>query len=234
MDLSIVIPIHNEQDALPSLIAALRRNLDRLELKAEVVFVDDASTDDSRSILQQAEQQDDRLRLVTLPRRGGQTGCYRVGFGAARGATILRMDGDMQDNPDDLPLFEAKIKEGCEIVVGLREVRQHPLPYRIASRVFDLLMLVAFDSPFHENSVSFAAFKAEFVRQVQLKDGDHRFLVPIALSCGPKKVGEVVVRHGKRLGGRSKYRMLSKFASGSVQLLGVLARLKRGYYQRQS
>jgi glycosyltransferase involved in cell wall biosynthesis len=234
IDISIVIPIHNESEALRVLIPSLVSEIHSLPDKTfEVLLVDDASTDDSREIIESYIEDFDFLHLVDLEVRGGQTEAFREGFRLATGRFIMRMDGDMQDDPSDLKNFVTKIDDGHDVVVGIREARKHLRIYKVVSRLFDLIVLMLMDTPFRENSASFVAFKADKIKDVPLKPFDHRFLIIIALSQGVEKPGEIIVKHNQRLGGKSKYRAISKFMLGCTQLIRVLLRISLGYYNKR-
>ena len=235
VDISIVIPIHNECEALDVLIPALIEEIRSLPEKTfEVLLVNDASTDNSREIIQGYLDDNDFLHLVDLETRGGQTEAFREGFKLSTGRFIMRMDGDMQDDPADLNKFVTKIDEGYDVVVGIREARKHLRIYKVVSRLFDLIVLMLMDTPFRENSASFVVFRADKIKNVPLKPFDHRFLIIIALSRGVDKPGEIIVKHNQRLGGKSKYRAISKFMLGCTQLIRVLLRISLGYYNREN
>jgi len=140
------------------------------------------------------------------------------------------MDGDLQVFPEDLPLFVEKIRKGYDVVNGIREHRQHSFVLRFASRVYNTLMLIFFNVPVIDAASNFSAFKAKFVKGLKLIDNDHRYIIPIVMKKGAKRIGEIVVRHTERKGGKSKYKTLIKFIKGGPEIILAWFRIKLGRY----
>jgi len=231
VDISIVIPFHNEQDSLKELIPLLYKTIKEIPHKHfEVIMIDDVSTDNSAEFVAGFMNQKDNLKLLQLDKRGGQTGCYKIAFEQAKGDFIIRMDADLQDDPRDLPAFVQKIDEGSELIIGLRECRKHRRLIRLASGVYDLLILALFDSPFHSNSASYVAFKSKLVKNIPWRNNDHRYIPLIVMKRGAKMVNEVVVRHNARKFGESKYQPFKKLIFGIPEILLFLIRYSRGEY----
>jgi glycosyltransferase involved in cell wall biosynthesis len=226
-----MVPCHNEQKSLPILCSKLENVLNR-ELKRdwEVILVDDVSTDDTWSIMEEFHQKDKNFRVIRLKHRGGQTGCYQAAFDIFKGQFILRMDGDLQDNPDDLPLFLDKMRKSHDVIVGIREGRKHSRLHRFASLMYHSLALLIFGVQFREPSSSYVAFKAHLVKNLRLYPNDHRYLVTIAEIRGIKKPGEVITQHGERVGGKSKYKLYKKILFGFPEFILFSLRAKLGYY----
>ncbi len=232
MFFSIVIPVHNEIDSLKVLIPSLVKAIEAIKGHSfEVLVIDDCSTDDTAKLLNEFAARHSYVRPILLAQRSGQTGAFREAFIQARGEVIIRMDGDLQDHPDDLIHFVNYFADGADLVMGLRECRKHKKILRLASSIYDMLVLVLFDSPLHSNSGSFVGFKAEFVRGVPLKPNDHRYLPLIVMARGARNIREVFVRHGQRNFGRSKYHPLRKVILGLGEVFAFFIRLKVGYYQ---
>jgi glycosyltransferase involved in cell wall biosynthesis len=231
--ISVVIPFHNEEDSLAELLPELQSVLSEAGVDAEVLLVDDASTDRSASIVSEIIEGDDRFRLLTMSGRGGQTGCFKLAFAAAGGEYILRMDADLQDDPRDIPLFLQKIDAGADLIMGLREARKHTRVLRIASALFDLVILTLFNSPLHSNTGSFVAFRAEVVKDLPWYKNDHRYLPLIAMYRGATRVREVFVRHRARKYGRSKYGRYRKIVLGIPEVIWFLIRLRLGRYRQR-
>src|SRR3989338_2503839 len=206
--LSIVIPCRNESASLPNLCPALEKVLKQhLKNDWEVLLVDDASTDNTRTIIQSFAKKNKNFKPFHLEKQGGQTGAYQLAFSVAKGKYILRMDGDFQDDPEDLPLFIEKMKQGYELIVGIRASRKHPRLLRFLTRVFDTLAVLLFDSPFHAASSSYIAF-----------------------TRGVQRPAEVITRHRDRLGGKSKYNVFKKMFLGPWEFLLFAMRAKFGCY----
>lgn len=230
--ITIVIPFHNEEPSLRELVPSLLEVTQRFgKATFEILFVDDVSEDNSTEVIKNFQLQHSVVKLIQLTSRGGQTGCFQVAFRQAHGDYILRMDADLQDDPRDLPKFLEKINEGAELIVGLRECRKHSRVLRLASGIYDLIILALLDSPLHSNSGSYVCFKANLVKNIPFKKNDHRFLPLIAIHRGARNIAEVFVRHNERQYGRSNYNTLKKLFVGVVEVLLFLIRMKRGYYK---
>lgn len=228
--LSIVIPFHNERDNLQVLLPQLDDQLQTLNHDIEIILVDDQSADESYAFAKGFAEDRGPWSVISLPKRGGQTGCYRAAFEKANGRFILRMDADLQDDPKDLPLFIDKLECGAELVMGLRECRQHRRLLRIASLLYDLLIISLFDTPLHSNSGSYVAFRSELVKDIPWRKNDHRYLPLIAIHRKAKNVSEVIVRHRERKFGETKYNPLRKVFLGVPEVISFIFRLKRGVY----
>lgn len=232
--LSIVIPCRNEETSLPILCQKLEKVLiENLKDNWEVILVDDASTDNSYEIMKQY-QKNSLFRIIHFDKRKGQTGAFKAAFDIARGEYIIRMDGDLQDDPKDIPKFLEKLKEGSELTLGLRECRKHSKILRLASGIFDLAAILLFDSPLHSSSASFVAFKSEFVKNIPFRKNDHRYLPLIAMKRGAKNVSEIFVTHNERIGDKSKYPKFKKIILGGPELLFFLIRYKLGVYDKKT
>ena len=231
MYLSIVIPCHNEEIAIPKLCRKLEKVLDKgLKKPWEVFLINDVSTDKTLKRIELISQRNPRFKVIDLKRRGGQTGAYRAAFKAASGKYILRMDGDMQDDPEDLPLFLDKMANNYDVVVGIREARKASKFLRFATQVYNLIGILMFDSPFRESSSSYIVFKSKYLKNLNLKYNDHRYLVLISHLRGLIKPGEVIVRNNPRLGGKSKYNSYRKLIFGIPEFIRFIIRAKLRYY----
>jgi len=231
MYLSIVIPCHNEEIAIPKLCIKLEKVLDKsLNKPWEVFLVNDVSTDTTLKRIESISKRNPRFKVIDLKKRGGQTGAYRAAFKAASGKYILRMDGDMQDDPGDLPLFLDKMANDYDVVVGIREARKASKLLRIVTQLYNLAGILFFELPFRDGSASYIVFKSKYLKNLNMKPNDHRYLVLISHLRGLKKPGEVVVRNHPRLGGKSKYNPYRKIVFGIPEFIRFIIRAKRGYY----
>jgi len=157
--LSVVVPCHNEQASLPILGKKLELILNKhMKNDWEVIFVNDASTDKTPKIMNEFNKKNKRFVIINLKKRGGQTGSFRNAFAAAKGKYIMRMDGDLQDNPNDMPLFIAKMKKDYDLIVGIREARKHSRILRFVSQMYTAVSALLFNCPFHDTSSSYIAF----------------------------------------------------------------------------
>lgn len=205
MDLSVVVPLYNEQDSVTPLYEAIAAVLDELAGTSEMVFVDDGSRDDTFAVAERLAATDPRLRVVKFRRNYGQTPAMAAGIDLARGRVVITMDGDLQNDPRDIPHFIEKIAEGNDIVVGWRFDRQDKLVSRkIPSRIANWLIGKVTGVPIKDNGCSLKAFRADVIKQVPLYSEMHRF-IPAMASIAAPRIAEIKVRHHARRFGQSKY-----------------------------
>lgn len=205
LDLSLVIPVYNEEANLRPLTTEITAALQDQSLNYEVIFIDDGSGDNSFSIMRQLNQEDERIVAIRFRRNHGQTAAFAAGFNHARGEYILTMDADRQNDPADIPHLMAKIQEGHDVVNGWRQNRQDPLllrklPSQIANRLIAWLTHV----PLRDRGCSLRLFRAEVVRDLHLYGEMHRF-IPEMVNFAGFTMTEVPVNHRPRVAGTSKY-----------------------------
>ncbi|MCU0518871.1 MAG: glycosyltransferase family 2 protein [Oscillatoria sp. Prado101] len=204
-DVSAVVPIYNEVESLPQLIETISTTLTENQLSYEIICVDDGSKDGSAELLKQLARSRSDLRAVLLRRNYGQTAAMAAGFNYARGRAIVTLDGDLQNDPADIPLLVAKLDEGYDLVSGWRKNRQDAkltrlLPSKIANIVIGRVTGV----PLHDYGCSMKAYRSELVSDMNLYGELHRFLPALAYIEGAR-IAEMPVRHHARRYGRSKY-----------------------------
>ena len=204
-DLSVVIPIRNESPNLRALCEELTTVLGAWGRPFELVIVDDGSTDDSFAILSELQARDPRLRVIRFRRNFGQTAAFAAGFRFARGRLIATADGDLQNDPRDLPRMVDLIEQGHDIVCGWRKDRKDTfLTRRLPSMLANRLISWATGVELHDYGCSLKVFRAEVVKPLKLYGEMHRFLPAIASEIGVN-ITEVVVNHRARRHGESKY-----------------------------
>src|SRR3989442_1192725 len=202
---SIVIPLHNEQENVTDLYDRLKAVMEINGESFEIVFVDDGSSDDSFPLLRQIAGVDSRVTVVRLRRNFGQTSALAAGFDHARGEYIIAMDGDLQHDPTDIPLFLEKISEGYDIVSGWRKQRIDNLWLRrIPSRCANWLMAKLSGVDIHDFGTTFKAYRREILEQVPLYGELHRF-IPALASWHGASICEVPIRNVNRERGTSHY-----------------------------
>lgn len=205
MDLSVVVPLYNEEDSVTPLYKAISDALDTVLGASEMIFVDDGSSDETFAVAERLAATDKRLRVVKFRRNYGQTPAMAAGIDVARGRIVITMDGDLQNDPRDIPAFIAKIGEGYDIVVGWRFDRQDKLISRkIPSRIANWLIGKVTGVPIKDNGCSLKAFRADVIKQVPLYSEMHRF-IPAMASIAAPRIAEIKVRHHARRFGESKY-----------------------------
>ena len=220
-DLSVVIPVYNEETSLSPLWAELREVLERLGIAFEVVFVDDRSRDRSAEIIRSFREADQRVRLVRLKTNGGETAATDAGFKAARGRRIVVMDADLQNDPADIPMLIAHL-DHWDAVTGWRIDRAagDNVVRRASSRIANRIRNWVSDETIQDSGCTFRAFRRECLRGLALYRGFHRF-IPTLLRMRGYRVIEVPVGHRPRRFGQSKYGVLNRAVGAFVDLLVI-------------
>ncbi len=205
MRLSVVIPVHNEEANLPELVSGLDRVLAGLDGDSEIIVVDDGSTDGTFAALRRLHAESPRLRVIRLRTNFGQSAALAAGFDAAKGEVVVTMDGDLQNDPADLPVLLTKLEEGYDVVSGWRRPRQDPFwRRRVPSILANWLISQITGVALHDYGCALKAYRREVLAHVALYGEMHRFLPALAKWVGAA-VAEVPVRHHPRRQGRSKY-----------------------------
>ncbi len=235
--LSIVIPIYNEEENIQPLYDELKEVLDSLGYKYEIIFVDDGSSDSSLDMLTTIQQHDGHVVVVSFRRNFGQTAAMAAGFDYATGDVIVTMDGDMQNDPHDIPMLFAKMEEGYDLVSGWRFNRQdafinRKLPSMIANKLISTVTGVHL----HDYGCTLKMFHREITKGIRLYGEMHRFIPAIASGMG-SRIAEVKVNHRPRRFGTSKYgisrtlrvildlmtvKFLLSYATRPIQVFGML------------
>jgi glycosyltransferase involved in cell wall biosynthesis len=204
-DISVFLPVFNEEPNLHPLHAKLDDALRQLGRTAEIIYVDDGSSDRSLEILRELAQVDGRVRVVALRRNYGQTAAMAAGIDAAKGRVLIPMDADMQNDPADITRLLAKLDEGYDVVSGWRKDRQDKLITRkIPSMLANRLISWIGGVPLHDYGCSLKAYRRESLEDVRLYGEMHRF-IPIYASWAGARVTEIPVEHHARTMGKSKY-----------------------------
>jgi glycosyltransferase involved in cell wall biosynthesis len=220
-DLSIVVPVYDEEDSLSPLWTELREVLDRLGLAFEVIFVDDGSRDRSAEIIRGFREADARVRLVRLKENGGETAATDAGFKAARGQRVVVMDADLQNDPRDIPTLLSHL-DHWDAATGWRVQRAQGdgLVRRVSSRIANGFRNWVSDESIHDSGCTFRAFRRECLRGLVLYRGFHRF-IPTLLKMRGYRVIEVPVSHRPRRFGRSKYGVFNRAVVAGADLLAI-------------
>jgi glycosyltransferase involved in cell wall biosynthesis len=204
-EISLVIPIYNEAPNIEALYGEITAALDPWGRTYEVLLIDDGSSDGSGALLAALPSRDARFRIIRFRRNFGQTPAFSAGFAYARGRIIITSDGDLQNDPRDIPMLVARLEEGYDIVCGWRKDRKDTLvTRRIPSMIANKLISRATGVDLHDYGCSLKAFRSEVVKPLRLYGEMHRFIPAIASEFGVN-VAEVVVNHRARRAGASKY-----------------------------
>ncbi|MGB3263058.1 MAG: glycosyltransferase family 2 protein [Microcoleus sp.] len=205
LDVSVVVPVYNEVESLPHLIEAIASSIQPSGLSYQIICVDDGSKDGSAELLKQLTGSRDDLCAVLLRRNYGQTAAMSAGFDRATGRAIVTLDGDLQNDPADIPLLLAKLNEGYDLVSGWRKNRQdNTISRLIPSKIANWLIGRVTGVTLHDYGCSLKAYKSELVADLNLYGELHRFLPALAFIEGAR-IAEMPVRHHARRFGQSKY-----------------------------
>lgn len=220
IEISLVIPLYNEEANVRPLVEAVRRALPA-ETAWELVLVDDGSRDATVARVEEEAREDPRVRLVRLARNYGQTPAMQAGFDQARGRVVVSLDGDLQNDPEDIPRLVAKLDEGYDLVTGYRERRQDKLVSRkVPSWIANRLIRWITGVPIRDNGCSLKAYRAELLERVHLYSDLHRFIPAVSAATAGARIAEIPVRHHARRFGASKYG-LSRVAKVLADLLTI-------------
>ncbi len=217
--ISVVVPVHDEERSVALLLDELESALQPLGTPWETVFVDDGSTDGSFAALTRLHAAHDNVRVVRLRRNFGKAAALAAGFAHAQGEVIVTIDGDLQDDPAEIPRLLVKLDEGFDLVSGWKARRRDPLTRRALSRVFNAVAGWVSGLRLHDLNCGLKAYRAEVVRGLRLYGELHRFIPVLAYYRG-FRVAEVPVNHRRREHGRSRYG-LERYLRGFLDLLTV-------------
>jgi len=205
IDFSIIVPLFNEEESIGPLYEAIKKGIENVDLKHEIIFVDDGSSDKTFEKAKILANDDKNLRVIKFRKNYGQTPAMAAGIDHALGKILVTMDGDLQNDPRDIPQFIQKINEGFDIVVGWRFKRQDKLITRkIPSIIANWLIGKVTRVPIKDNGCSLKAYRSRIIKNVPLYSEMHRF-IPAMTSIAGARVAEIKVRHHARKYGESKY-----------------------------
>ena len=243
LDLSVVVPFYEEEEAIDAFFDELLGVLDRLPLRSEVIAIDDGSGDHTFDRLAAVRARDPRVKVIRFRRNFGQTAGLAAGFAHASGAVVVTMDGDLQNDPADIPRLLAKLDEGFDVVSGWRHDRQDDTLTRVLpSRIANGIISSATNVQLHDYGCGIKVYRREITTSLKLYGEMHRFLPAIAGDLGAR-VTEIPVNHRPRTLGRSKYglsrtvrvvldlmtvKFLSDFSTRPIQVFGLLGLLAAG------
>lgn len=241
MDLSIVIPLYNEEESLPELTAWISKVSQSERLSFEIIFVDDGSSDKSWKTIETLQTTYHEVKGIKFRRNYGKSAALNTGFAAAQGKVVITMDADLQDSPDEIPdLYKLIAHDGFDIVSGWKKKRYDPLGKRWPSKFFNWTTRRISKIKLHDFNCGLKAYKNEVVKNIEIYGEMHRYIPVIAKWAGFSKITEKVVNHSKRKYGRSKFgagrlikgfldivtlSFVSKFGKRPMHFFGVIGTL---------
>lgn len=219
MDISVVIPLFNEEESLPELAAWIERVMDANNFSYEVIFIDDGSTDSSLETIKRLAAQNPRLHAVSFSRNYGKSPALNTGFARAKGDVVITMDADLQDSPDEIPeLYRMIVEDGYDLVSGWKKKRYDPLSKTIPTKLFNATARkVSGINNLHDFNCGLKAYRRNVVKNIEVYGDMHRYVPYLAKNAGFGKIGEKVVRHQARKYGHTKFG-LDRFVNGYLDL----------------
>ena len=217
--ISVILPVYNERESLLPLHAEIVTATQQHRLDAEVLFIDDGSTDGSWDVIADLAKRYPSVRGIRFRRNFGKAAALSAGFRAARGEVILTLDADLQDDPAEIPRFLARLDEGLDVISGWKKRRLDPWHKVWPSRVFNGMVSWLTGVPLHDHNCGMKAYRAEVLHEIRLYGELHRF-IPVLAAARGFRVGELVINHRPRQFGYSKYGV-RRFVKGFLDLLTV-------------
>ena len=223
MDISVVIPLYNEDESLPELYDWIERVMTQNKFSFEVIFVNDGSTDHSWDVITELAARSEHVKGIKFRRNYGKSPALYCGFKEAQGDVVITMDADLQDSPDEIPELFRMIKEqGYDLVSGYKQNRSQgdPLSKTIPTKLFNATTRkVSGIKNLHDFNCGLKAYRREVVKNIEVFGEMHRFIPYLAKNAGFDKIGEKVVHHQKRQYGKSKFMGWNRFVNGYLDLL---------------
>ncbi len=219
MNLSIVIPLLNEEESLPELCAWIKSVVEKQDFTYEVILIDDGSTDDSWEVIQKIAQENNSIKGIKFQRNYGKSAALNEGFRAAQGDVIITMDADMQDSPDEIPsLYNMIVHDGYDMVSGWKKKRfDNTLTKNIPSKLFNAVARMSSGIQLNDFNCGLKAYRKKVVKSIEVFGEMHRYIPILAKWSGFRKIGEKVVEHRPRKYGSTKFG-LSRFVNGFLDL----------------
>lgn len=228
MDVSIVVPLFNEEESLPELEAWIDRVLTKAKLSYEVIMVDDGSNDSSWSVIEQLSEKNKSIRGIKFRRNYGKSAALHTGFSACRGEVIITMDADLQDSPDEVPeLYKMITEEKYDVVSGWKKKRYDPFIKRFTSKFYNWTSRRVTKIYLHDFNCGLKAYRKDVIKSIEVYGEMHRYIPVLAKRAGFTKIGEKVVEHRARQFGVTKFGW-ERFINGFLDLMSVTFMTKFG------
>jgi len=222
MDISVVVPLFNEEESLPELTAWIDRVMQANGFSYEVWMIDDGSTDDSWKVVQELRAKNPHLKAIKFQRNYGKSPALFVGFRHAQGAVVITMDADLQDSPDEIPELYRMVKEdGFDLVSGWKKKRHDPLGKTLPSKFFNAVTRKVSGIKLHDFNCGLKAYKLRVVKSIEVYGDMHRHMPLLAKWAGFSNIGEKVVEHRARKYGYSKFGV-SRLVTGFLDLMSLM------------
>ena len=223
MDISVVVPLFNEEESLGELNAWVKRVCTEHSLSYEIIFVDDGSTDRSWSIIENLSKEDSSVKGIRFRRNYGKSAGLYCGFKKAQGDVVITMDADLQDSPDEIPeLYSMITKDGYDLVSGYKKKRYDPLSKTIPTKLFNATARkVSGIKNLHDFNCGLKAYRKDVIKNIEVYGEMHRYIPYLAKNAGFNKIGEKVVHHQARKYGSTKFGGWNRFFNGYLDLISL-------------
>ena len=222
MDISVVIPLYNEEESLPELFAWIQRVMDANHFNYEVIFVNDGSTDHSWQVIEKLRSESDNVKGIKFRRNYGKSPALYCGFEKAQGDVVITMDADLQDSPDEIPeLYRMITEDGYDLVSGWKQKRYDPLSKTLPTKLFNATARKVSGIPnLHDFNCGLKAYRKDVVKNIEVYGEMHRYIPYLAKNAGFQKIGEKVVHHQARKYGSTKFGF-NRFFNGYLDLISL-------------
>lgn len=221
-NISVVVPLYNEEESLPELEAWIERVMTENHFTYEIIFVDDGSNDRSWEVIRTLKEKNSAVRAIRFQRNYGKSAGLYCGFDAAQGDVVITMDADLQDSPDEIPeLYRMITEEGYDLVSGWKKRRYDPIGKTLPSKFFNATARLASGIKLHDFNCGLKAYRKKVVKSIEVYGEMHRFIPVLAKNAGFKKIGEKVVHHRARKYGVSKFGW-ERMIKGYLDLITVM------------
>ena len=221
LDISVVVPLYNEEESLPELVQWIDRVANENSLSYEIILIDDGSTDRSWSVVEELKREYAQIKGISFLRNYGKSAALYEGFKMAEGEVVFTMDADLQDSPDEIPEMRRMILEdGYDLVSGWKKRRYDPIGKRWPSKFFNLTARVVSGIKLHDFNCGLKAYRRKVVKSIEVYGEMHRYIPILAKHAGFKRIGEKVVEHRERKYGVSKFG-IERMVKGYLDLISV-------------
>jgi glycosyltransferase involved in cell wall biosynthesis len=222
MDISVIVPLLNEEESLPELTAWIERVMENHQFSYEVILVDDGSTDRSWEVIETLHERNNRLKGIRFQRNYGKSAALNEGFKTCQGNVIVTMDADLQDDPDEIPaLYQMITRGGFDLVSGWKKLRHDPISKTLPSKFFNWVTSKVSKIKLHDFNCGLKAYRYQVVKSIEVYGEMHRYIPLIAKWAGFKKIGEKVVDHHARKYGISKFGV-GRLITGGLDLASIM------------
>ncbi|MEG0796091.1 MAG: glycosyltransferase family 2 protein [Odoribacter sp.] len=222
MDISVIIPLYNEDESLTELTQWIKRVMDTHHFSYEIILIDDGSKDNSWQLIETFSKQNPSIHAIKFRRNYGKSAALHCGFQIAKGEVVITMDADMQDSPDEIPeLYKMVIEDDYDMVSGWKKKRYDPISKTIPTKLFNATARKFSGIKLHDFNCGLKAYKNKVIKNIEVYGEMHRYIPILAKQAGFTRIGEKIVQHRARKYGVTKFGGLNRFINGLLDLLSI-------------